>query len=194
MSALHPRSFRGLTFLVASPCDFTRELLLFALSAYGAEEIHESADGAEAVRQLRRRSVDVVLADLRMAPFDGLTLTRLIRREDTGRPRPTVVVLLADGPTTEDVLAARSAGIDDLIRFPFSAETLHRRLQRPLLRWRQPSSRASMPRPRGPKAPVWARPASPAERHRRGSFLAGEFSAAEIRALFLGEHDTSLGI
>lgn len=151
-----------MTFLVASPCEFTRELLLYALSAYGAEDIHESVDGAHAARLLREKNIQVLLADLRMAPIDGPTLTRLVRCEETSLPQPAVVVLLADDPTVEEVLEARDAGIDDLIRFPFSAETLHRRVHRCLSRWRHLSSSwicdsRLPPRRREPRAPVWPR-------------------------------------
>lgn len=196
MSALRPRSLDGLTFLVASPCDFTREILLYALSAYGAEQIHESADGADAASLLRDKPVDVLLADLHMAPVDGPTLTRLVRCEEISVLRPTVIVLLCDAPTAEDVLAARDAGIDDLIRFPVSAETLHRRLQRSLLRWCRRSSRGEatpLPCSQEPLAPAWTRLASPPEHAPSRAFQGIELSADEMRAL-RGLDEAKLGI
>ena len=160
MGVLHAKDLRGLSCLIASPCDFTREILLYALSAYGAEDIREAVNGADAAILLRERPVNVLLADLHMTPIDGATLTRLVRCEEVSLPRPTTITLLCDAPTAQDVLAARDAGIDDLVRFPISPETLHRRLQRCLLKWHgfpavdQTSSR-SRAAEEGFEAPEW---------------------------------------
>ncbi|HYE32985.1 MAG TPA: response regulator transcription factor [Methylomirabilota bacterium] len=66
--------------LIADDHAPTRQWLRSRLSEF-AGEIHECADGADAVRQFSAHQHDWVLMDVEMLPMNGLTATDLIRKE-----------------------------------------------------------------------------------------------------------------
>jgi YesN/AraC family two-component response regulator len=72
-------------------------------------EIHEAADGQEALRCVAESQPDVVLMDVRMPEMDGLQVTRLIK---TRWPRVRVVVL---SMYTEYMAEAVGAGADAFV-------------------------------------------------------------------------------
>ena len=72
-------------------------------------EIHEAADGQEALRCVAETQPDVVLMDVRMPEMDGLQATRLIK---TRWPQVKVVVL---SMYTEYIDDAVGAGADAFV-------------------------------------------------------------------------------
>ncbi len=84
-----------------------REALGVLLGARdGVEVVGEAGDGADALRQVRALSPDVVLMDLRMPVLDGIAATRRLREE---HPEVRVLALTTfDGD--EEVFAALRAG------------------------------------------------------------------------------------
>ena len=84
-----------------------REALGVLLGARdGVEVVGEAGDGADALRQVRALSPDVVLMDLRMPVMDGIAATRRLREE---HPEVRVLALTTfDGD--DEVFAALRAG------------------------------------------------------------------------------------
>jgi DNA-binding NarL/FixJ family response regulator len=80
--------------LIADDQAMVREGFAAVLAAQpGLQIVGQAADGAEAVRQARRLSPDVVLMDIRMPVMDGLQATREILGRFAGEQRPRVLVL-----------------------------------------------------------------------------------------------------
>jgi DNA-binding NarL/FixJ family response regulator len=71
------------------------------------EVVAEAGDGAAAVREAERRSVDVVLMDIRMPGTDGIEATRRIVAQGAGAPS---VLVLTTYDTDEYVFQALRAG------------------------------------------------------------------------------------
>ena len=108
------RSIDGLRVLVVDDNPVNRELARRVLEAAGAE-VTDAADGAQAIAELARLDVDLVLMDLRMPVLDGrATLARL--RSEPGPIRDVPVVAFtadADVGGRDDL-----AGFDGLVRKP----------------------------------------------------------------------------
>lgn len=73
------------------------------------EVVGEAADGVRALELAHALRPNVVLADIRMPPPDGIELARLLSR-DLPATRTIVVSMHEDAGTVRDALAAGAAG------------------------------------------------------------------------------------
>ncbi|MEQ7873643.1 response regulator [Sphingomonas sp. ASV193] len=87
---------------------------------------------AQAVAELHRASVDLVLAEIRMVPVSGVELTRLVR--DDSALRDTPVILIGGRSDAGGAIAGFAAGADDVVAKPFDFDLLLARIDRALRR------------------------------------------------------------
>lgn len=83
-------------------------------------EIHEAADGAQALARVERESWDLVITDLRMPRVDGM---QLVRDVVARAPATRIVMLTAHGSERQAVEAIK-AGAHDYFRKPFDRDEL----------------------------------------------------------------------
>lgn len=90
-------------------------------------EIVEAENGFEALRELPRFPIDLVLTDVNMPTLSGLELIRMIRArpEQSGLP----IVAVSTERDAEDAARARKAGADGYLGKPFDVETFDRVLR-----------------------------------------------------------------
>ena len=94
-----------------------------------------TADGGQnAVAELHRSAIDLVLAELNMPRMSGAELARLIRGEVMWRDLP--VMLITGKSKAADAVRAYAAGADDVILKPFHFEVLFARIDRRIERAR----------------------------------------------------------
>lgn len=114
-------SATGPRVLVAQEHDFNRRLVLLSLAKLGCSA-DAVATGVEALKQLQRRTYDVVLFDMRLADMDGSALADAIRlRENNGERTstgPIRLVAFVDGEAGIDLGLRRAAGIDAALPVP----------------------------------------------------------------------------
>jgi CheY-like chemotaxis protein len=91
------------------------------LERLGAEVLL-AANGTEGLDQLRRRSPDLILCDLRMPGMDGLEFARRVRAHPTHH-RTRLIALTALDPW-ESALKTWSVGFDAHLIKPVTVETL----------------------------------------------------------------------
>lgn len=87
-----------------------------------------AAEGQNALAEMLRAPVDLVLAELRMSPVSGLELTRRIR--DDVSLRGTPVILIAGRSDSSGAVEGFAAGADDVVAKPFHFEVLAARIAR----------------------------------------------------------------
>jgi DNA-binding response OmpR family regulator len=87
-----------------------------------------------AVAELHRVPVDLVLAELTMAPTSGAELARMIRGEVIWRDLPVMLITGRSEPS--GAVRAYEAGADDVILKPFHFEVLFARIDRRMARVR----------------------------------------------------------
>ena len=104
-----------------------RTYLSRSLSAQGYT-VHESADGQDALDQLRFRDFDLVLLDLAMPGYSGLQVLSELRQRESQTP---VIVLTAVSDTSARVQAL-DRGAVDVVAKPFSSAELAARIRRHL--------------------------------------------------------------
>jgi two-component system chemotaxis response regulator CheY len=92
------------------------------LKQLGFENVDEAADGREALGKMRTRKYGLVISDWNMEPMTGFELLREVRADEILRPTPFIMVTAES--KTEDVIAAKKAGVNNYIVKPFNAQTL----------------------------------------------------------------------
>jgi DNA-binding response OmpR family regulator len=105
-----------------------RDTLALNLRAEGHEVI-AAADGATGLQFAREQAPDLVILDLMLPQLDGLSLTRMLRR-DSSVP---IIMLTARG-TEMDRIAGLETGADDYVVKPFSLGELLARVRANLRR------------------------------------------------------------
>jgi DNA-binding response OmpR family regulator len=94
-----------------------------------------TADGAQnAIAELHRAPIDLVLAELKLPRMSGAELARLIRGEAQWRDVPVMLITGKSRPA--GAVQAYEAGADDVILKPFHFEVLIARIARRIERAR----------------------------------------------------------
>jgi two-component system chemotaxis response regulator CheY len=86
------------------------------------ENVEEASDGAEALLKLRSGDFGLIISDWNMAPMTGLDLLNEVRGDPRLRHIPFIMITAES--KTENVVAAKQAGVSNYIVKPFNAETL----------------------------------------------------------------------
>ncbi len=97
------------------------------LKQLGFENVDEATDGTSALAKLREKSYGLVISDWNMTPMTGYDLLREIRADPV--LRPTRFIMVTAESKTDNVIAAKKAGVDNYIVKPFNAQTLQHKIQ-----------------------------------------------------------------
>jgi len=97
------------------------------LKQLGFKTIDEATDGAEALTKMRSRPYSLVISDWNMAPMTGFQLLKEVRADE--KLKETKFILVTAESKTENVIAAKQAGVNNYIVKPFNAETLKGKLK-----------------------------------------------------------------
>lgn len=92
------------------------------LKQLGFEDVDEAADGREALAKMKERKYGLVISDWNMEPMTGYELLKEVRGDSTLSRTPFIMVTAES--KTENVIAAKKAGVNNYIVKPFNAQTL----------------------------------------------------------------------
>ena len=92
------------------------------------ENVEEATDGTEALAKLRAGNFGLVISDWNMAPMTGLDLLKEVRADT--RLKTTPFIMITAESKTENVAAAKQAGVSNYIVKPFNAETLREKIEK----------------------------------------------------------------
>ncbi len=92
------------------------------------ENVEEATDGQEALHKLRSGNFGLVISDWNMAPMTGLDLLKEVRAD--ARLKHTPFIMITAESKTENVIAAKQAGVSNYIVKPFNAETLREKIEK----------------------------------------------------------------
>ncbi|MBL8299314.1 MAG: response regulator [Rhodanobacteraceae bacterium] len=85
-------------------------------------KVATARDGLEAVERLREHTPDLVLVDMEMPRMNGLELTSFIRKNESTRTIPVIMITSRTTERHRDL--ARQAGVDLILSKPYSEEEL----------------------------------------------------------------------
>ena len=95
------------------------------------DNVEEATDGAEALAKLRAGNFGLVISDWNMEPMTGLDLLKEIRADARLKQLPFIMITAES--KTENVVAAKQAGVSNYIVKPFNAETLREKIEKVLV-------------------------------------------------------------
>jgi two-component system chemotaxis response regulator CheY len=113
--------------LVVDDYNTMRRIVRNLLEQIGFSRIDEAGDGATALTKLQNAPFGLIISDWNMEPMSGLQLLKEVRSDMKLKALPFIMVT-AEGKT-ENVVAARAAGVSQYIVKPFTAETLSRKIE-----------------------------------------------------------------
>jgi two-component system, chemotaxis family, chemotaxis protein CheY len=92
------------------------------LGQIGFTDIDEASSGAEALEKMHDKSYGLIISDWNMEPMTGYQLLQKVRENKDVAEVPFIMVTAES--KTDNVIAARKAGVSHYIVKPFNATTL----------------------------------------------------------------------
>jgi two-component system, chemotaxis family, chemotaxis protein CheY len=96
------------------------------LRQLGFQDVDAAPDGSAALTKLRDRKYGLVISDWNMEPMTGYELLKQMRADPKLNTTPFIMVTAES--KTENVIAAKQAGVNNYIVKPFNAETLKNKI------------------------------------------------------------------
>lgn len=97
------------------------------LKQLGFENIDDANDGSAALNKMRGKKYGLVISDWNMEPMTGYDLLQKVRANPEIADTPFIMVTAV--LKTENVVAAKRAGVSNYIVKPFNAQTLKAKIE-----------------------------------------------------------------
>ncbi len=96
------------------------------LKQLGFDNVDEAIDGSSALQKLREKDCGLIISDWNMEPMSGLQLLKEVRADIKLKELPFIMITAES--KSENVIAAKEAGVSNYIVKPFNAATLKGKL------------------------------------------------------------------
>jgi len=117
---------KNMTILIVDDYKTMLRILRNLLRQLDFHNIEEATDGSMALQKLRQQKFDFVISDWNMEPMTGIQLLREVRSDDSLKHLPFIMITAES--KSENVIAAKQAGVSNYIVKPFNAETLKNKM------------------------------------------------------------------
>ncbi|MBL4801269.1 MAG: response regulator [Emcibacter sp.] len=117
---------KAMTILIVDDYKTMLRIIRNLLKQLGFNNVDEASDGAEALNKMRSKSYGLVISDWNMEPMTGYELLKEVRSDDILKKTPFIMVTAES--KTDNVIAAKKAGVNNYIVKPFNAATLKQKL------------------------------------------------------------------
>ena len=109
--------------------DFTTMIRIIRnlLRQIGFQDVDEAADGNIALARLRDKRYGLIISDWNMDPVTGFELLKQVRADPATATTPFIMITAES--KTENVIAAKRAGVNNYIVKPFNAQTLKTKIE-----------------------------------------------------------------
>jgi len=119
---------KKLKVLIVDDSSVMRKIVERALRQAGLElsDVLEASNGAEALAQVEKGGLDVILSDINMPVMDGLEFLKNLSKVAAGNGVP--VIMISTEGSEARVVEALSAGAKGYLRKPFTPEQVKERV------------------------------------------------------------------
>jgi two-component system chemotaxis response regulator CheY len=97
------------------------------LRQLGFVDIDDASDGSAALSKMQHKKYGLVISDWNMEPMTGYDLLMQVRSDPKLTATPFIMVTAES--KTENVIAAKQAGVNNYIVKPFNADTLRKKIE-----------------------------------------------------------------
>ncbi len=97
------------------------------LKQIGFTDVDDASDGTAALAKLQEKSYGLVISDWNMEPMTGYELLQKVRGDENLKHIPFIMVTAE--AKSENVVAAKEAGVSNYIVKPFNAQTLKGKIE-----------------------------------------------------------------
>ena len=97
------------------------------LKQLGFENVDDASDSSAALAKMQTRKYGLVISDWNMEPMTGYDLLREVRANPELSKTPFIMITAES--KTENVIAAKKAGVNNYIVKPFNAQTLKGKIE-----------------------------------------------------------------
>ena len=118
---------RSMPILVVDDYNTMIRIIRNLLKQIGFADIDDAADGSAALARMREKKYGLVISDWNMEPMTGYELLKEVRA-DPGLSKTPFIMVTAESKT-ENVIAAKKAGVNNYIVKPFNAQTLQSKIE-----------------------------------------------------------------
>ena len=94
------------------------------LKQLGFNNVDEATNGQIALDMIKKKKYGLVISDWNMEPMTGLELLKAVRGANDNNFSNVPFIMVTAESKTENVVAAKQAGVSNYIVKPFNAETL----------------------------------------------------------------------
>ena len=97
------------------------------LRQLGFQDVDDALDGSIALTKMQNKKYGLVISDWNMEPMTGFELLKRVRSDPNLSETPFIMVTAES--KTENVIAAKQAGVNHYIVKPFNADTLRSKIE-----------------------------------------------------------------
>ncbi len=97
------------------------------LKQLGMENVDEATDGTMAFEKAQEKEYGLIISDWNMEPMSGYELLKKIRSDEKNKALPFIMITAES--KTDNVVAAKQAGVSNYIVKPFNADTLKQKIE-----------------------------------------------------------------
>lgn len=112
-------------------------MLRIILNDLGVTKIWSARNGEDALAAFSRHKIDISIIDELEPPLDGLSIVRVLRTAETDELQRIPVIYMTTPRSKQEIIAARDAGVSEILSKPFSAAQFMARFEMILKKPRQ---------------------------------------------------------
>lgn len=116
----------GMPILIVDDYKTMLRIVRNLLKQLGFNNVDEATDGAQALEKARAKQYGLIISDWNMEPMTGYELLKEVRADNQLKATPFIMVTAES--KTDNVIAAKKAGVNNYIVKPFNAATLKTKL------------------------------------------------------------------
>ncbi|MBW8192758.1 hybrid sensor histidine kinase/response regulator [Neiella marina] len=114
--------------LVVEDMEAMRKITAQQLRQYGAKEVYQASNGAEALRILRNHRIELILSDWNMPVMTGIDFLKAVKADENWQRIPFIMVTAE--AERDKVREAIRFGVSELIIKPFTPNMMRERIER----------------------------------------------------------------
>lgn len=116
-------SYANMRVLIVDDYKTMLRIIRNLLGQIGIKDVDEATDGTMALNMLKTHKYHLIISDWNMEPMSGFDLLKAVRASDAPIKQIPFIMVTAESKT-ENIIAAKQAGVNNYIVKPFSGDTL----------------------------------------------------------------------